>query len=159
MKGYTLIELLLVVGLIGILALFSVPIGINFYRSQLAEGSRTELIELLTRARRYAVLQKSDARYGVKIETSGGEISSFILYQGVDYDSRNDTLDETYSQVPNLEISYSGSADLSLGEINFSKLAGTTTATGTITISHTYGGSRAVFIDDFGNAYATSTSN
>jgi prepilin-type N-terminal cleavage/methylation domain-containing protein len=153
-QGFTLIELLLVIGIIAILSYLAVPVSFNFYRAQSVEGARSELIEVLTRARRNAVLQKGDSQYGVSINTITSTLSSFDLYKGNASSTRDENFDEVYPQTSNLNITAVGSADIILGDINFSKLAGTTTATGTITISHSGGTeSRSILIDDFGNAY------
>lgn len=165
-KGFTLIELLIVIGMMTILAGFTMPVGMTFYRSQAVEGARSELIETLSRARHNAVLMKGDSRYGVLINPNdpvSGDLISFTLYKGASFDTRteeDEDYDEVYIQVPNLTISVSGSSDLLEGDINFSKLTGLTTATGTITITHGSGSeSRSIFIDNFGKVSATSTSN
>lgn len=155
-KGFTLFELLLVIGVMGILAYLSMPIGFTFYRAQVVDSARGQLMETLSKARHNAVAQKYDSRYGVKINTIGGSLTDFTLYKGdafngLNYDS---TYNEVYSQTANLRITATGSAALSGGDINFSKLVGTTTATGTITIINLDGNeTRSVLIDDFGNAY------
>lgn len=158
-NGFTLIELLLVIGLLAILAGLAAPLGLNFYRSQLVESARGQLLETLSKARHNAVLMKGDSRYGVNIISqplSSGVVpcESFTLYQGNSFFSRDSNYDEVYEQAPNLVIFASGSDDLLSGDINFAKLTGLTTATGTITIKHASGSeSRSIIIDGFGNAY------
>ena len=157
MRGFTLLELLLVIGILAIMSYLAVPISFTFYRSQVVDGARSELLEVLSRARHNAVLQEYDSRYGVYISPSplnGGALSTYTLYQGNSSTTRNQTYDEVYTETPNLTITATGSTALVAGDINFSKLVGTTTATGTITIQ--YNGateSRSVVIDSFGNAY------
>lgn len=158
-KGFTLIELLLVIALLAILSFLAVPLSLKFFRSQAVAGAQSELLDVLTRARTNAVLQKADSRYGVYIDPNplsadGETLVSFTLYRGNDYDARNSDYDELYTQPTNLLISATGTNALLLGDINFSKLAGTSTATGTITITHGSGDESAdVTIDSFGNAY------
>ena len=156
-QGFTLFELLLVIGIMGILAYLSVPLGFSFYRSQTVESVRSQLLETLGKARHNAVSQKYDSRYGVLISTTTGNIiSNFTLYQGTSSASvtTNSSFNEVYVQPPNLTITATGSNALASGDINFSKLYGTTTATGTITITFSgYPESRAILIDSFGNAY------
>lgn len=151
-KGFTLIELLLVIAIIALLSYLAVPIGMNFYRSQVVEGARGELIETLSKARRNAVLMKGDSRYGVVIDSIGGTLDSFTLYKG-DEPGDNPDYDEVYNQAPGLSISATGTDALENGDINFAKLSGLTEAMGTITITHNGGESREILIDDFGNAY------
>ena len=155
-KGFTLFELLLVIAIIAVLSYLAVPLGINFYRSQMVEAARGELIENLQKAREYALLMKGDSRYGVKIEKDNDDVLiSYTLYKGNSYASRDDQAeDEVYPQAPGMTISMAGSVDLIDGDINFLKLTGATSATGTITISHNSGSeNRSVLIDEFGNAY------
>lgn len=164
-RGFTLIELLLVIGIMAILAGLAVPITMNFYRSQSVEFARSQLIETLSRARHNAVLMKGDSRYGVYITpadiSSEQDLVSFTLYKGNDYASSqisDSDYNEVYELPPNLIISAAGSDEIKAGDINFTKLFGLTPATGTITIRHGSGAeSRTMIIDDFGNAYATST--
>lgn len=162
--GFTLIELLLVIGLTAILMSLTAPLGMRFYRSQMVESARTELIEILTKARHNAALMKGDSRWGVYITpddlSSASDLVSFTFYRGNNYNEKESDYDEVYSQPANLEIYASGTNDLLVGDINFSKLSGTTTATGTITIRHSSGSeARSILINNFGNVYATSTSN
>lgn len=162
-KGFTMIELILVVGMLAILSYLAVPISLNFYRSQMVEGSRDDLISLSNRARHSALLMKGDSQYGIYIDTSDDdELENLIVYKGTNYNSGRDSdLDEIYPQRPNIFLTFTGTDVLVVDrDINFSKLTGLTTATGTITL--TYGGnkeSRAVSVDQYGNVSATSTSN
>ncbi len=152
-KGFTIIELLIVIAIIGVLAYVSLPMGLTFFRSQNVSSAREQLVELLNRARHNAILQKNDSAYGVYIDTMNGDLTSFTLYRGAAYGD-NPSDDEVYEQAPNLTIS-TGDSSLVSGEINFSKLTGMPSATGTITIKNVNGGSnenRSVTIDYFGNA-------
>ncbi len=155
-QGFTLMEILIVVAMIGILSYLAVPVSINFFRSQAVESARTDLIEILGRARHNALLQKGDKNWGVYIQDIDGTLSAVTLYKGNSYASRlsSATNDEKYDQVGNLSIKSSGSSHLASGDINFTKLTGYTNATGTLTINYTDNSeSRELIIDDFGNAY------
>ncbi len=147
MRGFTIIELLLVIATLALLSFLSVPVSLNFYRSQLVATSQNELLDALTRAQYNAKLQKADSRYGVYIDTN-----SFILYKGSVY-GEDPSYDEVYIQPDVLSFSTSGSTAIQTNDINFLKLTGLTSATGTITITHTNGESGEVIIDEFGNAY------
>lgn len=150
-----MIELLIVIALMAILSTLAVPVSIKFYRTQLVSEAQGTLVDVLTRARQNAVLQKYDSRYGVWIEDldSPGTLETFTLYKGASFDEvgRDDDYDEVYPQLEGLLISVDGTSDLDSGDINFAKLTGETSATGTITITHASGGeSRSLTIDDFG---------
>lgn len=158
-----MIELILVVGMLAILSYLAVPMSLNFYRSQMVEGSRDDLISLSNRARHNSLLMKGDSPHGIFIETSDDdELENFIVYKGSAYDSgREEEFDEIYPQRPNIFLTFTGTDELvDDRDINFSKLTGYTSATGTITL--TYGGdreARAVSVDGYGRVTATSTAN
>lgn len=158
-----MIELILVIAMLAILSYLAVPMSLNFYRSQMVEGSRDDLISLSNRARHNSLLMKGDSQHGIYIETSADdELENFIVYKGTAYNGGRDSdFDEIYPQRPNIFLTFTGTDELVEDrDINFSKLTGYTSATGTITL--TYGGnveSRAVSVDQYGNVSATSTSN
>jgi Tfp pilus assembly protein FimT len=141
--GFTLIETLLVVGIIVVVFSFSVPYGLNFYKNQLVNETQINIIDALERARHSAILQKNDSNFGLalnKIENS----NSYVVFQGADYDNRVTDQDDIYPVIS--EVVFSG-----LGEVVFSKLTGLPSATGTIVI--TYGEVfRSVIINDSGLA-------
>lgn len=125
-SGFTLIEILLVTAIaVGIFA-FSAPYGLNFYRTQLVEGARSEIIDALQRARHYAVLQKNDSSFGVKIDST---LHNYVLFQGASYAGREETLDEIYDLLPEIEVS-------GVTEVVFSKLTGLTSDVGTTTLAY-----------------------
>ena len=149
-------ELLIVIGMLAILSYLAVPVSITFYRSQVLDSERGDLISILMRARHNAVLQKYDSRFGVYIDDMGGNFVSYTLYRGDAYDALNhDTdYDEVYPANSGTSISAVGSTGIQTGDINFAKLTGLTSATGTITVSHNSGPeSKSLLIDSFGNAY------
>src|SRR3982751_3855257 len=104
-KGFSLLEVLLVVGMMTLLAGFTAPLGFNFYRSQTVESARSQLLETLSKARQNAVLQKGDSRYGVKINTLDDNLSRFTLYKGSTFAGRDSDYDEVYEQTAGLSIS------------------------------------------------------
>lgn len=138
-KGFTLFELLLVVSIGAVIFLFSAPYGLNFYRSQLAEEARSNIIDGLQRAKHNAVLQKNDSNFGV---TLGGVPHSYVIFQGSNYETRDSSQDEVFLIIE--EINFSG-----LSEVAFSKLTGLPSITGSIYIN--YGSvSKGIMIEDSG---------
>ena len=133
-KGFTLIEVMLVVGITAMIFLFSIPYSLNFYRAQLVEETRSDLIDALGRAKHNAILQKNDSSFGVHI-TAG----SYIIFQGADYDSRVSGQDEVFPVIN--EITFAG-----LSDITFSKLSGLPSSIGLISVA--YGDIvRNIFVD------------
>lgn len=121
-----MIELLLVMGITAIIFAFSAPYTLNFYRTQITDDARSNIIEALQRARHYAVLQKNDSNFGVKINNSDHQ---YVLFQGGSYATKVDLYDEVYDLIDNIEVSGED-------EIVFSKLTGVPSATGTISLSY-----------------------
>jgi len=124
--GFTLLELLIVIGMTVIVFAFSMPFGLQFYRSQIADETSNNLVDVLRNARQYAVLQKNDSSFGVYLDSTHGNI---ILFQGPSYSGRNQTYDEVYPFTSGVSLG-------GLNEIVFSKQTGTPSATGTVDVSY-----------------------
>ena len=123
--GFSLIETLLVVGILAIVFVISAPFTISFYRNQLVEDTRSNIIDTLQRAKHYAVLQKNDSAFGVTLSEVD---DSYVLYQGSTYATRDNTQDEIFPVVEDMVFS-------GLTDVVFSKLTGLPSATGTISIN------------------------
>ena len=137
--GFTLIETLLVVGIGVVIFAFSAPYSLNFYRTQLVEEARSNIISALQQAKHNAVLQKNDSSFGVALNQVA---NSYVSFQGESYAERVTAQDDIYSVVSG--ITFSG-----LDEVVFAKLIGTPSATGTISIS--YGSTtKSILVEDFG---------
>lgn len=121
--GFSLIEILLVVGISAIIFLFAAPFGMNFYKTQLVNEAQSNIVDALQRARHNAVLQKFDSNWGVRIVAG-----SYTVFRGNTYDERVDTFDEVYPIISSIEISTS--------TIIFSKLTGIPSSTSTISITY-----------------------
>lgn len=65
--GFSLAELLVVLGVIGILAVISLPILVDVLQAQQTKGAAQELVTLLNQARQLAIATNS--RYRVEIDT------------------------------------------------------------------------------------------
>lgn len=123
MKGFTLIEILLVLGLVSGLAALTMPIGLTFYRNQIVDENGRDIAAAIHRARSQAMSQKNDAPFGVALFPG-----SYVLFEGPSYASRNAANDEIFPLPGGLSLS-------GLTEIVYSKPGGTTTASGIITVS------------------------
>jgi prepilin-type N-terminal cleavage/methylation domain-containing protein len=136
-QGFTLIEMMLVIAIAAMIFLFSTPYGLTFYRTQLVEEMRSELIDALGRAKHNAVLQKNDSSFGVHIVAG-----NYIIFQGADYASRTTDQDEIFPVIN--EITFAG-----LSDVTFSKLEGLPSSVGLISVA--YGDIvRNISVDDSG---------
>ena len=131
-RGFSIIEILIVFGLVMILVGMTTPVGFRYYQVQLLDESVSLIFDTLLRAQQYALLQKNDSAFGVYF--NNGE---FVLFEGDSFVSRDQDKDESF--VFSEDISIIGSQ-----EIVFSKREGVPSATGTITISS---GSLAEYIE------------
>ncbi|MFA7252482.1 MAG: LamG-like jellyroll fold domain-containing protein [Candidatus Paceibacterota bacterium] len=149
-RGFTLIEILLVVGIAAGIFLLSAPYSLKFYQTQLVEEARNNLADTIQRARHNAILQKGDTDLGVSLADANG----YTLFRGSAYNNPSDS-DEVYTWTNGITIDTSNFGDSD--EIVFSKLTGQPSATGTITIN--FGDiSRHIFLADSGSVVKTATS-
>lgn len=90
--GFTLLELLLVVAMIGLIAMFSVSLGSGFiWRTDLS-SAQSSLVASLRRAQVLARSQADDIDWGVHIENN-----QLTIFQGNNFPSRNVSQDEEYN--------------------------------------------------------------
>lgn len=122
-RGFTLIEVMLTMALVGILALLSSPLYGNFIFSQEIPVVRDELQGSFAKAQLYSMTGKNVSPWGVAI--SDGEI---ILFQGSSFASRDQAFDETFAIHPRVTIS-------GMSEVVFVQTTGRPDSQPTITVS------------------------
>jgi prepilin-type N-terminal cleavage/methylation domain-containing protein len=141
MKGFTLIEILVVTAIMALLTGASVPIVGNLQKSsQLNEGS-THVIQTVRVAKERASSRLNDAQHGVKF-LSG----SYVLYQGDSYVLRDDSYDRTIT----LDNALSLVSTLQDDDVNFSKGLGMPNNTGSVTLTHSVHGTKIITVNSFG---------
>lgn len=122
-RGFTLTELLLVIGIMLIIAIFTSPIGISFYQTQLLNETSDGLTSALRSAQSFARSGKHNHSFGVRILSD-----SYVLFEGDSYASRVVGEDDIFH--------ISGTVVLSgIDEIVFSALDGKPNVVGIISIS------------------------
>lgn len=121
--AFTLIELLLVIAIIAIVGLFTSPIGISFYQSQLLNETSSGLLSALRQAQSFSVSGKHDNPFGVYISQD-----SYVIFEGDSYLSRIESEDQVFMKVSGVDISGSN-------EIVFSEITGEPSFVGTLFIS------------------------
>lgn len=124
MKGFTLFELIVVVGIMVILFTAALPMQRYFQTFSGVSSAKEELVENLRLAETRAKTGFNNSAHGVFLN---GNI--FTLYQGPSYIARDDLKDMTKS-LPG-DITASGMSD-----INFALATGAPSATGTIIINN-----------------------
>ncbi|OGE82839.1 MAG: hypothetical protein A2846_04330 [Candidatus Doudnabacteria bacterium RIFCSPHIGHO2_01_FULL_49_9] len=122
--GFTLMELLVVLGLFAILLGAGVPITLGMYRQYSFHSERDMLVSIIAKARTQALSNVNEAPHGLAI--AGG---NYIIFEGADYASRVQSLDEIIPANPT--ITFTGSTS----EITFAQLTADATGAGTLTMT------------------------
>ncbi len=126
-RGFSLLELLLVIALLIFLVGLTLPISLYFFQTILLDKATITVIDTLRRAQLQAMLQKNDSSFGVKIFPGA---YYYVLFQGDSYDSRVQNEDEYFFVWGDIEV-VSGRVD----ELVFSKFTGTPSITGTVYVT------------------------
>jgi len=111
MKGFSLVEILIVIAILAFLLVLLAPSGIQFYRTQQLDTVTEEIVQALRKAQLNSMSVKSDSAFGVYF--SSGQ---YVLFRGNSYLSRDQ---EEVFEILN-DISFSGD----ISEVVFSKLNG-----------------------------------
>jgi Tfp pilus assembly protein FimT len=120
--GYTLIEEVLVVGIIAVIAVFGLPIYSNLQNSNGLDVTVNTLVQDLYQAQILSRNEENGASYGVYVTNS-----NITLYAGTSYATRNTQTANVFNMPVNISVS-------GLNEVDFSKLYGFPNITGTFTL-------------------------
>ncbi|MBZ0170536.1 hypothetical protein MELA_00008 [Candidatus Methylomirabilis lanthanidiphila] len=71
-RGLTIAELLVTIGIIGIVSVTAFPVFVNFLQATQTRGAARELVDLLNQARQLAIATNS--RYQVEIDTANNRL-------------------------------------------------------------------------------------
>lgn len=123
-SGFSLIEVLLVVGISSLLVFSTLPLGMRFFGMEHNEETAFQLFSTLTRARQFAWNGKEGSAWGVKFFSN-----HYVLFKGESYDSRTASSDE-FSQFDG--AMHPSESD----EVVFASLYGTPNAPQQITVSN-----------------------
>lgn len=121
-SGFSLIEILVVAGLLLLIAGLGMIAGLDYYRSYVFLTEQNTLVSTLEVARMRALSSINGAPHGVYL----GEATAIKIFQGPSFAEAADV--ETISA--NTAVARSG-----LTEVTFSQLNGDASAEGTITLS------------------------
>lgn len=126
-RGFTLIEFLVVIGIIAVLASVSLFLDFNSYRGDAFRAEMSSLAVALQTARADALNNIDEEKHGVAIHPGGYD--GYVIFEGADYASRN----------PSLDVKVTASYGVTIGsssptEIVFDQLSGDTGYDGDITL-------------------------
>lgn len=130
-KGFTLIELVIGIAIIIILAGISVPSFNKFKISQIHNSEVSNALSLLNEARTRATSGDSARSYSVSINNTDKTLTLFRV--------TTDPGDTAYSEIVTMDNHITLSNTISGETITFLRFTGTTSNTGTITITTTSG--------------------
>jgi Tfp pilus assembly protein FimT len=130
-SGISVIEILLVMGIVSVIAAFSMSFSLDSYREYSFRNSRDMLVSVLEKARSQSINNiclgsacSNGKSHGVHLQSG-----SYVIFQGPNWAGRDTNLDETI-QIDSPAIQISGT------DIVFLQLSGdTSSAGGTITMS------------------------
>jgi prepilin-type N-terminal cleavage/methylation domain-containing protein len=138
MKGFTLIEVLLSIAIIGIMTAISIPV---FYNYQIKNDTYLAVSTIVQSLRRAQILTQAvevDAAWGVKVQQGG-----IVLFKGTTYSSRDVSFDEVFDM--STTIIPSG-----LSEVVFNKMTGLPMQIGNITLTSNVNQSKSLTINSKG---------
>ncbi len=133
--GFTLIEMMLSLTIIGMLVGLSVPVYSSFLLRNDVNIGAQQVAEALRRAQVYARGMNSDSSWSVEIQST-----AVTLFKGTNFAGRNTNYDEV--------ITLPGSITASgLSEVQFAKLTGMPSKSGTVTLTTSISETKTVAIN------------
>lgn len=109
-EGYTLIEMLIAVIVVGILATFAIILGINFIETRIFEKTLEDSTLALQEAKNLAQTEKRS--YKIKFQNKNGKVEYSIFLKGTspkDWKVLNDNHDV---KVNNLDVTFDSNGDI-----------------------------------------------
>jgi prepilin-type N-terminal cleavage/methylation domain-containing protein len=134
-RGFSLLEMLLSVAIIGMLAGVSLPLYNSFLARNDLDIAAQQVAETLRRAQIYARGMKNDSAWSVERPSS----TTVVLFRGINYGGRDTAYDEP--------VSLNGITASGLSEVQFAKLTGLPNTTGSITLTTNVGETKTVTIN------------
>ena len=118
--GFTLMEILVVVGIISLLFGLGLLAFRPFEREKVLEGAVNELVATLEEAQNNTLASENESAWGVSFDISASP-HAYTLFQGSSFQSRDPSFDKAHAVPLNIEFS---SLNLQNNEIVFARLTG-----------------------------------
>lgn len=123
-KGFTLIELMLSVGVIAILLMITVPVMQRYLARSDMDVLTNVIVQDLYRAQSLARAGENNASWGVYVQNG-----SITLFQGASYATRNQVKDELYTISSGVQVT-------GKNEYNFTIFTGNPVSSGSTTLTN-----------------------
>lgn len=156
-KSFTLVELLVIIGILVILATLSVSVFRFFQKESDLNNSSEEIINTLKLAQSKTLASEGASQCGLYFDTSASP-HQYILFKGSDFATRDISFDEIY-ELPNTVEIY----EINLGggkEVVFNRLTGETNQPGNIALRLKTDPTKnkIIYVEDYGQIGQTSPS-
>lgn len=122
-KGFTLLEVLLVISILALIAGFAIPLSQQFQRKTDLENAIIHTVQALRSTLGKSTAIEENSSWGVYAQLGG-----LTIFQGVDFLTRDPSFDETLPFPPTVQPS-------GTTEFVFQKLSGEPLSAGTLTLS------------------------
>ena len=136
-SGFTLLELMLSITIIGIILGFSIPIYSSFQTRNNLDVASNTITQTLRRAQVLSQSVEGDISWGVNISNN-----NITLFRGIDFSGRDTDFDEVF-EIPSITVS-------GLQGVVFSKFSGYPQTNGTIILTSVADEVRQITINEKG---------
>ena len=123
LNGFTLLEILLVIAVLGALLAFTTPAYTTFKLRNELDTSTNDVVGVLRRAQLVSKLAEEDSGWSVHLDNNQA-----TLFKGSDFLNRDQGSDEIYT--PPSSVSFSG-----LNEVSYGRGSGAASTTGDIIVN------------------------
>lgn len=123
-KGFTVVELMIVLGIFAVLFAVGLPIGLDAYRNYLLNSETINLVSFLRRAQSLSFSNRNSSAHGLYLTPD-----KFIVFEGLNYLSRNASQDQEFYRSTSVQIS-------GPQEIVFSSLSGNPNISGELILGN-----------------------
>lgn len=142
-KGFTAIEVMIVIAIIVVVTLITVPSLITFRKSQAIQNTTNSIVSLLQEARTKTLASYNNTFYSVYIDTNEATLFTGGTYSSMDAGNKVVNY-ETPVVLKSVTLTGGGS------QVSFDRLKGTTSQDGTIVVEIVGGESRTITVSSEG---------
>lgn len=149
MKGFTLVETLLIAAIVSIVLILSIPFYNTFQISNQLDTLSSEALQALRRSQMKAITLENDSVWGVYFEKNVDSQDKFVLFKGTNYSGRDQNYDEI-TELPNTIFFDEISLNEGGTEVVFEKINGSTNHHGFFEIKSTINEEKTITINEAG---------
>ncbi len=150
MRGFTLVEILVIIGIMVILVAFAIPSYRFFQRESDLNNSAEEIINTLRLAQSKTLASEGASQYGVYFDQTISP-HQYTLFKGTGYTLRDSSFDEIHKLPESIEI-FAINLNGGGSEVIFDRILGTTSHFGSLSIrlKNDPGKTKNIYIENSG---------